>query len=350
MMTMSLGPASIASMAASFAYGAGTKMMEAFALACRTASFTLSYTGTPSTVVPPLPGVTPATTFVPNSSIAWVWNWPWWPVMPWTTTRLFAVRTAAVKGAPRLHFDRELCGFLHGLRGVHSDQPQDLLRAVFVDALDSGDNGDARVHVFEGPLYAQRDRVRLRDSAEDVQQDDGRIRFDQDLERLLHFLRIVRPAEVEERPTPAPFEVQDVERRHRQPGAVGNHADVAIELDERDALLVGFLLQRRPILVQVRILRVAVFRVVVDHELRVAGDHPAVARDRERVDLHELRVLLPEQIVRPSRDVRDLVAGVLRQAKEREHRPQDIRLEARHRRHVLHENLVVGYRLDLHPA
>ena len=31
----------------------------------RTASATVSYTGTPSTSVPPLPGVTPATTWVP---------------------------------------------------------------------------------------------------------------------------------------------------------------------------------------------------------------------------------------------------------------------------------------------
>src|SRR6266545_4518000 len=277
MMTTSLSAASIASMAASFAYGAGTKMIDAFAPRRPTASFTLSYTGTPSTVAPPLPGVTPATTFVPKSSIAWVWNRPWWPVIPCTTTRLFAVRRTAVSGAPGLHFDCEFCGFLHGLRGVHPDRPQDLLRAVFVDALDSGDDRDARVHIFEGLLHAERDRVRLRDPAEDVQQDDGRIRLDQDLERLLHLLRVIRAAEVEERPAAAPLEVQDVERRHRQPGAVCNHADVAVELDERDALLVGLLLERRPILVQVRVLRMAVFCVVVDHQLRVAGDHPAVS-------------------------------------------------------------------------
>src|SRR6266511_2885988 len=195
MMTTSLSAASIASMAASFAYGAGTKMIEAFGLPRRTASLTLSLTGTPSTVAPPLPGVTPATTFVPNSSIAWVWNWPWWPVMPWTTTRLFEVRRTAVSVAPRLHLDRKFCGFLHGLRGVHPDRPQDLLRAGFVDALDSGDDRDARVHVVEGLLHAERDRVRLRDPAEDVQQDDGRIRLDQDLERLLHLLRVIRAAE-----------------------------------------------------------------------------------------------------------------------------------------------------------
>src|SRR5205809_1976813 len=188
MTAMSLIPASTASMTASFANAAGTNTMEAFALLWRTASSTASKTATPSTFWPPLPGVTPATTFVPNSSIAWVWNWPWWPVIPWTTTRLFAVRRTAVSGAPRLHLDRKFCGFLHGLRGIHPDRPQDLLRAGFVDALDSGDDRDSRVHVVEGLLHSERDGVRLRDPAEDVQQDDGRIRLDQDLERLLHLL------------------------------------------------------------------------------------------------------------------------------------------------------------------
>src|SRR5436190_939966 len=65
-----------ASTAASFAYGAGTKSIDAFAFRFRTASATRSNTGTPSTLVPAFPGVTPATTFVPKSSIARVWNWP----------------------------------------------------------------------------------------------------------------------------------------------------------------------------------------------------------------------------------------------------------------------------------
>ena len=75
-MTRSLMPASTASTAASFAYGAGTKSIDAFAFRFRTASATRSNTGTPSTLVPAFPGVTPATTFVPKSSIARVWNWP----------------------------------------------------------------------------------------------------------------------------------------------------------------------------------------------------------------------------------------------------------------------------------
>ena len=43
----------------------GTKKTDASAEVSCTASSTLSNTGTPSTVTPPLPGVTPATTLVP---------------------------------------------------------------------------------------------------------------------------------------------------------------------------------------------------------------------------------------------------------------------------------------------
>ena len=60
-------PAAVASMTASGAPAAGTKMQVVFAPVWRTASATVSKTGTdPSRAVrPPLPGVTPATICVP---------------------------------------------------------------------------------------------------------------------------------------------------------------------------------------------------------------------------------------------------------------------------------------------
>src|ERR671916_2844999 len=63
-------------------------MTDAFAPASLTASSTVLKTGTPSCVVPPLPGVTPPTTFVPYSIICFVWNVPSLPVMPCTTRRV----------------------------------------------------------------------------------------------------------------------------------------------------------------------------------------------------------------------------------------------------------------------
>src|SRR5579883_763474 len=74
---------------ASAANGGGTKMQAAFAPVSRTASATVLNTGTPSCFVPPLPGVTPATTFVPYSFICCVWKDPSLPVMPCTSRRVF---------------------------------------------------------------------------------------------------------------------------------------------------------------------------------------------------------------------------------------------------------------------
>jgi hypothetical protein len=75
--TTGSSPAAMASRAASLANRAGTKTHEALAPVSSTASSTVSNTGTPWTCVPPLPGVTPATTRVPNSSMRAVWNSPW---------------------------------------------------------------------------------------------------------------------------------------------------------------------------------------------------------------------------------------------------------------------------------
>ena len=73
-------------MIASAANGAGTKMPEAVAPVALTASATVLNTGRSRCVVPPLPGLVPATTVVPSSFICSVWNEPSRPVIPWTTT------------------------------------------------------------------------------------------------------------------------------------------------------------------------------------------------------------------------------------------------------------------------
>ena len=63
--TTGLRPASIASIPASLANGVGTKIIEAFASVFSRAEATVSNTGRPTAVVPPFPGVTPATILVP---------------------------------------------------------------------------------------------------------------------------------------------------------------------------------------------------------------------------------------------------------------------------------------------
>ena len=61
-------PASADSITASAAKGGGTKITDALAPVALTASCTVSNTGQPSWVVPPLPGVTPPTTVVPYAA------------------------------------------------------------------------------------------------------------------------------------------------------------------------------------------------------------------------------------------------------------------------------------------
>src|SRR2546427_11545174 len=63
-------------------------MTEALAAVARTASATVSKIGMPSKSVPPRPGVTPATIWVPYSRQRRVWSWPVAPVMPWVRTRV----------------------------------------------------------------------------------------------------------------------------------------------------------------------------------------------------------------------------------------------------------------------
>src|SRR2546426_1044812 len=337
-------------MAASFAYGAGTKMMEAFARLRRTASRTLSMPGPPSPLVPLFPGVPRETTFGPKSIIARVWNCPWWPVIPWTGPRLFLVRSTASLGASRFDFDRELGGFLHGLRRIHADGTEHLLRLGFVHPFDPCDHGDLRVHLLERLLHSERHGVRFRDAAEDVQQNDRRIRLDQELECLLDFRRVVRPAEVQERPALSAFQAQDVQGGHREPRAVRDDADVPVELDECDPLVVSLLLEGGPVLVQVRVFRMTILGVVVNEELGVSRDHAGVFRDDERIDLAESRIFLPEQIIGVPDDGCELVADLFGKRELLHEASEDVRLDPDGRRDVLHVDLVARDRLDVDPA
>ncbi len=90
MVTITFTPESAASSIASSAKAGGTKITAVFAPAFTTASLHVLNTGTlSSNMVPPLPGVTPATTLVPYSIICLVWNEPSEPVMPCTINLVF---------------------------------------------------------------------------------------------------------------------------------------------------------------------------------------------------------------------------------------------------------------------
>ena len=99
--TVSLIPASIAEIAASLTPAAGTNTTEMSILpSAFTASCGVLNTGTPRTVCPALPGVTPAMTCVPYSRINRVRAWPSRPVMPCTRTRFFSSIRIAIYCIP----------------------------------------------------------------------------------------------------------------------------------------------------------------------------------------------------------------------------------------------------------
>jgi hypothetical protein len=87
MQTTKSSPASTPSKIASAANAGGTKIAEAVAPVCAIASRTVSKIGTRfSNNWPPLPGVTPATSWVPYSRLNCVCRAPKPPVIPWTST------------------------------------------------------------------------------------------------------------------------------------------------------------------------------------------------------------------------------------------------------------------------
>ncbi len=100
MQTTSGMPASAASMIASAAAGGGTKISAQSAPVALTASSTVFQTAKPSWVVPPLPGVTPPTTWVPYSLHRAAWKAPSLPVMPCTSTRVFLSTRMLTRAPP----------------------------------------------------------------------------------------------------------------------------------------------------------------------------------------------------------------------------------------------------------
>src|SRR5580693_3386406 len=100
MQTMRSSPASAASIMASAANGGGTKIMVVSAAVFSTASCTVLKMGQPSCVVPPLPGVTPPTTWVPYAAQALAWKVPSRPVRPCTIKRVFLSTRIAINTIP----------------------------------------------------------------------------------------------------------------------------------------------------------------------------------------------------------------------------------------------------------
>jgi len=128
-------------------------------------------------------------------------------------------------------------------------------------------------------------------------------------------LCIASASEIAEVRRPAADLVDDVERRHDEPGSVPEDADLAVELHVRHALLAGEPLLRvaRLGVAHLRDVGVPVEGIVVDGELRVERLHLAGRRDDQRVDLAEHRVAPDEGLIElpDDREHLLLLAGIL---------------------------------------
>src|SRR6516165_2265183 len=267
-MTTSSGiSASMASIMASLANVGGTKMIDTSAPVFSFASATPPNTGSliirPPlsscvTVVPALRAFTPPTIWVPALSIRAVWMVASLPVMPWTMTLFSLVRKIAMGHVP-FSGARQLSGLVRGLvhRGHQRHQRvvgrgQDA--TAFLDVV----GVEAHYQRFVG-LVAQNferlddaggHRVTRGDPAEDVDEHTLDLLVTQDhVQPGGHHLRRRAATDVEEVGGPdSPVLLSgigdDVEGRHHQARAVADDADLAVELDVVEVVLLGLQLQR----------------------------------------------------------------------------------------------------------
>ena len=103
----------------------------------------------------------------------------------------------------------------------------------------------------------------------------------------------------------------DVARRHREAGAVGDDADVAVETDVLQALLLGEALAVVELgeVAELVPLGVAKGRRVIEGDLGVERVHPAVGREDERVDLDEVGVAFDVAAVERDEHLGDALLG-----------------------------------------
>ncbi len=243
------------------------------------------------------------------------WKEPSRPVRPETTSFVSLVDDDAHAAAPG-ELDDAAGGVEHRLLLVQVGQVglgEDLQALLGVGAVEAHDQRQLEVELLRGGDDPLGDLVAAGDAAEDVEEDRRDLRVGGDhFQRVDDRLGLGAAAGVEEVGRRAARLGDDVEGRHAEPGAVGEDADVAVELDVGEALLLRHRLLR--ILDRVGDLGqvlVAEERVAVDRHLGVEGDDLAVGGDDQRVDLDQVRVLAARHLGQLHQHLGGLVADVL---------------------------------------
>src|SRR6202453_1935310 len=335
MQIISGSPASSASRMASAAKGGGTKMTVALAPVFSTAWATVSKTGQPSWVVPPLPGVTPPTTLVPYSAQPLAWKLPSLPVMPCTMSRVFSSTNTDIDcSRVPVRVLSLLCGVVLGglhclgsciLHRLANDEVEARLLENFASLLHVGSlqaQDDGNLHVgllgrFYDPLGQS---VDAQDAAEDVDEDGLHVLVgEQDLEGVLDLLLVGAPAHVEEVGRRAAGVLDDVHGRHGQTGAVDHAGDVAIELDVIEGVLRGFHFQRIFFggVAQFLQFLVAEDGVVVEVDLAIERQQAVVGGGDEGIDLEQGGIGLEKNFVEAGHEL-DRVVNLRRLETQRE--------------------------------
>src|SRR5215212_4099755 len=240
---------------ASGANRAGTKMIATLGAVSATASATVSKTGTPATLLPLPPGVTPETTLVPYSTICSVWNEPSRPVMPCTNTRVSRSTRMLTEWSPPRWSTASGCAHGGPAKCSCSVRRADSLCGRFVHAISRGQprlgeeappflsvrSGKSHDDRYQASASLQRfrdalcDDVAPRDSAEDIDENGAHVRVrGHQAERLRNLIGAGAATDVEEVCGFAAMKHDGVHGRHCQSGAIDDAPDVAAELDKRD--------------------------------------------------------------------------------------------------------------------
>ena len=139
---------------------------------------------------------------------------------------------------------------------------------------------------------------------------------EQDAEPFEHLVLVGAAADVEEVGRLAAVVLDQVHRAHRQPGAVDQAGDVAVQADVAQAALAGPQLGRVFFgrVEQGGDVGVAEQGVVVEVELAVERQHVAAGRDDQRVDLGERGVGVDEELDEVLEERRPLLGRIAGEA------------------------------------
>ena len=174
---------------------------------------------------------------------------------------------------------------------------QDAPAELDIGAFEPHDQRHVQIDLARRRDNALGEHVAAHDAAEDVDQDRLDIGVGQDqLERDRDPLPRRAAADIEKIGRHRAIELDDVHRRHREPGAVDHAADIAVELDIAQLVLAGLALDRvlLVLVAQGLDLGMAEQRVVVDRQLGVERQQIACRIARaghdQRIDLDQRRV------------------------------------------------------------